>query len=190
MNKFIRNFNGFIKEEWSKNDPIPEITRLDKLGIILLGSPGIGKSTFIKEFIHPKNFNLKVFSTDDVSLVFTKNPKVYHPTASELNINRLLGFLKTGQGFIYDTTGTQIENITNIFKLSKEYGYTIIFIHLMGTFEMAKAGNLSRERNVPEDYLISSYKKQSSLMRYCNSLKPDNYYIVNRDSSGYAFSKV
>ena len=42
--KHIKEYNSFINEEWSKNEPIPEI--LDKpkgLAIFLLGAQGIGK---------------------------------------------------------------------------------------------------------------------------------------------------
>lgn len=155
-----------------------------------MGSPGIGKSTFIKEYIHPRNFNLKVFSTDDVSLTFTKDPNIYYPQSSDLNINKLFNFIKTGNGFIYDTTGNSKENITNIFNTSKSMGYTIIFIHLIGSLEMAKLGNKSRERNVDDDYLVKSLMIQNNLMKLYSKLNPDNYYIVKRiNSNKYSISK-
>jgi predicted PilT family ATPase len=47
----ILRFNQYILEEHSKNEPILEIRDTNKLGIILMGSPGIGKSTFIKNYI-------------------------------------------------------------------------------------------------------------------------------------------
>ena len=51
--KVINNFNSFVNEEHSKNDPIPEINRMqEKLGIILLGLPGSGKSTFASLVTH------------------------------------------------------------------------------------------------------------------------------------------
>ena len=77
--KHIKEYNSFINEEWSKNEPIPEI--LDKpkgLAIFLIGAPGIGKSYFVNKFIHTKNSNIKDFSTDDVSLLYTKDPNVYY----------------------------------------------------------------------------------------------------------------
>jgi GTPase SAR1 family protein len=50
--KLINNYQEFINEEYSKNDPIPEINRMkEKLGIVLLGLPGSGKSTFANKFI-------------------------------------------------------------------------------------------------------------------------------------------
>lgn len=90
----IKKFIEYISEEVSKNDPIPEINRIKNgIGIILLGTPGSGKSTFINNFILPKNSSFKKFSTDDVSLLYTKDPNKYHIGSSELNISMLLKFI-------------------------------------------------------------------------------------------------
>ena len=78
----IYNFVQFIKEN-SKNSPIPELYQSNKLGIIMLGLPGSGKSTFAREVILPINRNIKIFSTDDVSLKFTKDVKKYYTGACE-----------------------------------------------------------------------------------------------------------
>ena len=95
--KVINNFGSFISEEYSKNDPIPEINRMkEKLGIVLLGLPGSGKSTFANRFIVPHNSNIKTFSTDDVSYLFTKDKSDYYKGASELNITSLKHYMKSG----------------------------------------------------------------------------------------------
>ena len=74
----IKDYLSFINES-SKNDPIPELNRIqEKLGIVLLGIPGAGKSTFARKRILPFQKNIKTFSTDDVSLRFTKDPSKYH----------------------------------------------------------------------------------------------------------------
>jgi len=175
--------------EHSKNDPIPEITRNDKLGIILLGAPGIGKSTFAKNYILNKNQNIKIFSTDDVSLVFTKDPNRYKEGTSELNVRRLKLFIEYGKSFIYDTTGTQKDNITNITNLSKEHNYTILFIHLMGTKDLSLKQNKKRERNVDIDFINLAYENQFKNMKYFSELKPDSYYIVYNLDGKYKFMK-
>jgi len=54
----IKRYTEFVNEEWSKNDPIPELSKTEKLGIILLGAPGIGKSTFVNNFIIPRVRNI------------------------------------------------------------------------------------------------------------------------------------
>ena len=48
--------------EWSKNDPIPEITNNNgRLAIVLMGTPGVGKSFFTQNYIQHKNRNIKIF---------------------------------------------------------------------------------------------------------------------------------
>lgn len=184
---FIFDRNESITEN-SKNDPIPELNKKDKLGIILLGAPGMGKSTFVKTFI--RNQTIKTFSTDDVSLMFTKDPNVYHGGSSEINLNRLKGFMKTGQSFIYDTTGTQEENVRDIHNLAKFNGYTTIFIHVIGPLDTAIRQNQERDRQVPEDYIRHAYERQfGNMSKYSNELHPNAYYIVQNINGKYKFSK-
>lgn len=189
--KYISKYKDFlITEEWSKNDAIPELNTKSKLGIILLGPPGVGKSTFVKNFILPRNQNIKTFSTDDVSLMFTKNPNVYHKGSSELNINRLKKFMESGQSFIYDTTGTQEENVRNIHNAAKFNGYTTIFIHVIAPLDTSIRQNISRERQVSQDYIKIAYDRQfGNISRYSNELHPDAYYIVQNKEGRYKFSK-
>lgn len=187
--EFIYNFSDFILEEKSKNDPIPEISQ-KKLAIILIGAPGVGKSTFIKNFIFPRNRNIKSFSTDDVSLLYTKDPNIYYPKSSQLNIDRIKLFMKTGQSFIYDTTGTHEENIIDIHNKAKEFEYTIIYIHLIAPIDMSLKQNINRERNADEDYIRLAYEKQfSNMIKYSSELKPAAYYIVQNRGGKYKFSK-
>lgn len=180
----------FSINEWSKNDPIPELRLKNNLGIILLGAPGIGKSTFVNNFILPRNQNIKTFSTDDVSLRFSKDPNIYHKGSSELNLNRLLKFIETGQSFIYDTTGTKEKNIMEICDYVKENNYTLIFIHLVGPLDLSIKQNLNRTRRVPDDFIKTVYNKQfSKIGKYSRELNPDSYYIVQNKNGKYKFEK-
>lgn len=191
----IHSFSNFINEEFSKNDPIPEITRINnKLGIILLGAPGSGKSTFANNFIFPKNRNIKNFSTDDVSLMYTKDSKKYHQGASELNINRLIKYISSGNNFIYDTTGAQDKNVFNICKSAKENGYKIIFIQVIVDLNTSKSRNIQRGKNgghqVDEDYIDFVYSRQfKNISDYSKHLNPDNFYIIFNNTGKYKFYK-
>ena len=185
----IQKFYQFITEEVSKNDPIPEVLRYSNgLGIILLGTPGAGKSTFINNFIMPRNLKFKSFSTDDVSLMFTKDPQKYYQGSSDLNIERLLLFLKSGQNFIYDTTGAQDKNVFDIVKSSRKFGYKIIFIQVIVDIETAKRQNLQRNRTVDEHYIDFVYSRQHQNMKdYSKLLNPDNYYIIYNLEGKYKY---
>jgi predicted kinase len=148
----------------------------------------MGKSTFVKTFI--RNQTIKTFSTDDVSLMLTKDPNVYHKGSSEINLNRLKGFMKTGQSFIYDTTGTQEENVRDIHNMAKFNGYSTIFIHVIGPLDTAIRQNQERDRQVPEDYIKLAYERQfGNMSKYSNELHPNSYYIVQNINGKYKFSK-
>ena len=193
--KVINNFNGFINEEYSKNDPIPEINRKqDKLGIVLLGLPGSGKSTFAKKFIIPHNSNIKTFSTDDVSLRFSKDPNRYYPGASELNILALKSYMKSGQNFIYDTTGSNDKNVFDITKLAHQNGYSVMFILILIDIETAKIQNSKRGNIgghlVDDDYIDYVYSTQLRTTKdYVNYIKPDSFYVVLNKDGKYKYYK-
>lgn len=216
--KFIKEYNQFILEEVSKNEPIPELISKDRgLAVFLIGAPGIGKSYFVKNHIHTKNTNIRDFSTDDVSLLYTKDPNVYYrgtekeeggrtKNASELNLDRMVKFMETGQNFIYDTTGAGkeftdrgFEHIKEIFDEAKMNGYEIIFIHLLSTLQTSIEQDKLRDRHVNPHYIQWAYAKQQggevdgvkvegNIQRY-KSLNPDAYYLVTSIDQKYKFYK-
>ena len=216
--KFIKEYNQFILEEVSKNEPIPEIIGTNRgLAIFLIGAPGIGKSYFVKNHIHTKNRNIKDFSTDDVSILFTKDPNVYYTGrekeeggktkgASQLNLLRMEKFMETGQNFIYDTTGAGkeftdrgFEHIKEIYDKAKECGYKIVFIHLLSTLQTSIEQDKLRDRHVDTHYIEWAYAKQmggevdgqkieGNIQRY-KSLNPDAYYLVTSIDQKYKFYK-
>jgi predicted kinase len=216
--KFLKEYNQFILEEVSKNEPIPELIGTDRgLAIFLIGAPGIGKSYFVKNHIHTKNRNIKDFSTDDVSLLYTKDPNIYYKgreipeggrtkNASELNLDRMKKFMETGQNFIYDTTGSGkeftdrgFEHVKEIFDESKINGYKIIFIHLLSTLQTSIEQDKLRDRHVDPHYIQWAYAKQQggevdgikvdgNIQRY-KSLNPDAYYLVTSIDKKYKFYK-
>ena len=124
---YLSKYKDYMITEHSKNNPIPEINKMkEKLGIVLLGLPGSGKSTFAKNFIATHNQNIKKFSTDDVSYLFTKDKSKFHVGSSELNISSLKYYMKSGQNFIYDTTGSNDINIFEVTKDARNNGYKIM----------------------------------------------------------------
>jgi len=175
----ILKFEDFIFEEYNATDPIIELKDMSKLGIILLGVPGAGKSTFAKHHIHRE---MKKFSTDDVSLEFTGDPNKYYPKASEINLERLKDYIKTGKDFIYDTTGLNEQNVIGVYKEAKSKGYKVIFILILIDKSTAKMQNLRRARigghMAEEEYIEDVYKEQLRTTKNYLKLNPDAFYIA------------
>ena len=193
--KLINNYQGFINEEYSKNDPIPEINRMkEKLGIVLLGLPGSGKSTFASKFIVPHNQNIKTFSTDDVSYMFTKDKSKYHKGSSELNITSLKSYIRSGQNFIYDTTGSNDIGVFEITRDAHKYGYKIVFILILIDVDTAKAQNRKRGmtggHTADDEYIDHVYSTQLQTTKsYLKYVKPDAFYVVLNKSGNYKYYK-
>jgi predicted ABC-type ATPase len=193
--KVINNFGNFINEEYSKNDPIPEINRMqEKLGIVLLGLPGSGKSTFAKRFIVPHNPNIKTFSTDDVSYLFTKDKSKFHVGSSELNIKSLKSYMKSGNNFIYDTTGSNDINVFEVTRDAHKLGYKIIFILILIDIDTAKSQNKKRGMTgghlVDDEYIDYVYSTQlQTTKNYLKYIKPDNFYVVLNKEGNYKYYK-
>ena len=175
----ILKFEDFIFEEYNATDPIIELKDTGKLGIILLGVPGAGKSTFAKHHIHRE---MKKFSTDDVSLEFTGDPNKYYPKASEINLERLKDYMKSGKDFIYDTTGIHEQNVVNVYKEAKSKGYKVIFILILIDKSTAKMQNIRRGRigghMAEEEYIEDVYKEQLRTTKNYLKLNPDAFYIA------------
>jgi predicted kinase len=189
--KYLKVFKSYIvNEEVSKNDPIQELNFNEKIGIVLLGTSGVGKSTFAENFIKHRRRDIKIFSTDDVSLTRTKNPNLYKKGSSELNLKKLESYINVGKGsFIYDTTGVQKVNISSVTKHAHNNGYQVIFIHLIGSLDMSLRQNIQRDRNVPEDFIKHAYDEQFKNMKYFSELNPESYYIIYNIDGKYKFMK-
>jgi predicted ABC-type ATPase len=181
--KHILPYIEFITEEENSSNPIPELEYDGKLGIILLGLPGAGKSTFAKNHIKA---DIKKFSTDDVSLEFTGDPKKHYPDASRINMGRLISSINRGEDFIYDTTGINEENVKKVYEESKSSGYKVIFILVLIDKGTAKMQNIRRSKiggHMADEWFIEDvYKEQLRTTKQYLKLKPDGFYIAHSKS--------
>jgi predicted ABC-type ATPase len=189
----IFNFDMFFVNEVSKNTPIPELFNNEKMGIILLGIPGSGKSTFARNFVSKYQKNIKSFSTDDVSFKFTKDKSKYYTGSSKINVDYLNNYMKSGQNFIYDTTGSNDKAVFDVFKSAKDLGYKVIFILILVDLQSAKNQNKSRYlsggHGADLDYIEFVYSKQLKTTKDFINLKPDAFYMVNNIDGKYKFFK-
>jgi predicted ABC-type ATPase len=192
---YLSKYKDYIITEHSKNNPIPEINKMkEKLGIVLLGLPGSGKSTFAKNFIATHNQNIKKFSTDDVSYLFTKDKSKFHVGSSELNISSLKYYMKSGQNFIYDTTGSNDINIFEVTKDARNNGYKIMFILILIDVDTAKSQNKKRAITgghlADDEYIDNVYSNQLQTTKsYLKYIKPDSFYVVLNKDGNYKYYK-
>lgn len=188
--KHLKTFETYLIKEYSKNDPISELSVSTKpLAVFLMGSPAAGKSTFIKNFITTRKRDIKTFSSDDISLMFSKDPNVRHRGSGELNLKRIDIFMETGQSFIYDTTPTYSIEKVDVVKKAKENGYDVIFIALVVPLDVALRRNKERDRQTSEDFLKHSYKTIWKNIEMHKELNPDSFYVVTSLDNGYTFYK-
>lgn len=188
--KYLKPYNSI--NELSKNNPIQELSAKNKLGVILLGLPGAGKSTFARQVIEPHLKNSKTFSTDSISLMFSKDPNKFHPGSDDLNIRKLLYYIKTGQNFIYDSTGANEEAIYRVNKEAVDNGYKIIFILILIDKGTSKLQNKMRHsmggHKADDDYIDYVYNTQNQTTKnYLKYLKPNNFYIVLNKNGKYKY---
>lgn len=145
-------------------------------------------STFIKNYIQTRK-NIKAFSSDDISLMFTKDPNVRHRGSGELNIKRIDIFMETGQSFIYDTTPTYSEDKVDLITKAKEYGYKIVFVALITPLEVALKRNKERDRQSSEEFLKHTYGNIWNKLSQHKDLKPDSFYVITDLNNKYTFYK-
>lgn len=193
--------------EWSKNEPIPEL-RDKNLFVILLGSPGSGKSYFTKNFLNKYN-DFKVFDPDSIN--FKRNLHGINPEKEKLspkdankhisfNTGLVYQYLKNAlttkdnkEAFVYDTTGSNINNIKEVSFLAKELGYTVVIILIHRDLETAKSSTISRQkiegREVDLNYLEEVYDKLRKNWKLYSEFT-DSYYIVDSYDNAYHFWKL
>ena len=146
-------------------------------------------STFIKNFIHTKK-GIKSFSSDDVSLLFTKDANIRYRGSGELNLRRIDIFMKSGQSFIYDTTPSYSDDKVDLIKKAREHGYKIMYIALITPLDIALKRN--KERNTAQstqDFLKYTYDTIWDKLNQYRELNPDIFYIITDLDNQYTFYK-
>lgn len=174
--------------EYSKNDPVPEITReKNKLAIFLIGGPGSGKSTFYKNFILSRNSDIKYINSDDISTLYTKDEKEYYSKTKSITYGFTKNFMNTNNSFVLDCTGKNMADVSTVIHYAATKKYKIIFIHMLASLNKSIEGNMSRNRNVPEDILKDAYAVTQKLIIFYEQFNPDKYYLVVNLWDKYVF---
>lgn len=186
--------NKNIILERSKNDPIPEITKhKNGLCVIMLGPPGAGKSTFIKDFIKVKNTFITV-DPDEIAKRYKKLTGLkYTSDIEKYAIIKVFSILnrKEKENVIFDIVGGDDTKIQKIISEAIENNYKIIFIHLSAEFEVLEDRILKRDRKIDYEYFLDAVRKLINFNKeYYDKYKPDEYYYIDTGkSNNYKFFK-
>jgi predicted ABC-type ATPase len=126
--------------------------------------------------------------------MFTKDKSKFHKGSSELNITSLKHYMKSGQNFIYDTTGSNDIGVFEVTKDAHKYGYKIMFILILIDIETAKIQNKKRGmtggHTADDDYIDYVYSNQLQTTRnYLKYVKPDAFYVVLNKDGNYKYYK-
>lgn len=190
--------------ENSKNTPIIEILQKSKLCIFLLGSPGSGKSTFIKEKIQSLNNTFSIVSTDEISNIYNRSSGLnvlnHFKGSSKKTKKRIEALLESGVNFIYDTTGLNFDKVLPLYEESLKRGYTPIIIQLLVprkvSMERVKLRNQVGTQSLVKTEYVDKYlnKTESIIKNYIKELKYINqdfkYYLVVNIADELSYYKI
>lgn len=207
---FIFNEKGRgLDVELRVGTPIPELKLKNKIAIFMLGPPASGKSTFVKKVILPINDNFKQINSDDISMIVQKwkeeggkkdfittfNPARQSTTKTHAYI---LQMIKSGNNFIYDTTGQSFDTVNEFSNIARNNNYKCIFIHVLVDLKTAIERNSIRLKKntqppVDIDYIKVSHKGVVSLIKkYIENIdwEKDSYYVVTTKDFELNFYKI
>jgi predicted kinase len=152
-----------------------------KKAIIMAGGAGAGKSTFVKQIRSDlKNQGWIELNAD--KYVEDKDSPMYNNLAKasiQIDKKDLPDTIQSGKNFLYDTTGTNVERITNI----KDSGYNIMMVMVYTNPIVSFLRNFSRERKVPTVGVLSSWNNVYKNIDTYKKMFGDNFYLVETGMS-------
>ena len=157
----------------------------------LAGGPGSGKS-----FVTASAFSgtgLKLVNSDNA---FERNLKkaglsmkmpdeeeyfrnIIRQRAKTTAITQLDTYIKGRLGLVIDSTGRDYDVIARNASMLKQLGYDCYMVFVNTSLEVAKQRNKERERRLPEDILVKSWKDVQKNLGAFQSLFGSNFVIVD-----------
>lgn len=181
------NYNTLTNNIWNnvtKHKPMPVVP----IAIFMMGLPGSGKSTVIKDFVESNlNMIMKDFIHIDPDIFMRRHeqydddhPEEFNKFGVILSSKILKLVFEHKFNFVYYGTGKNYSQyITNINK-AKSKGFRTILIHVDVSKEVAKRRARSRKRKVPSKVInnINNALKNKHLKskKYKNK---NNYEILS-----------
>ena len=161
----------------------------------LAGGPGSGKSYVVRKTTG--GTGLKVVNSDDAFEKLLKDaglslkmpadeaePRdVVRGKAKELTSKSKGNYLDGRLGLVIDGTGRDYDKVSKEKKQLENIGYDCYMIFVNTSLDVALERNIERERSVPEDIVIKSWKDVQSNIGKFNNLFKSGMIIVDNNKA-------
>jgi len=146
-----------------------------KIGLLVCGPSGVGKSSHISEMLSHSGSNFLVIDPDKL--------EGSHSEQSKTAYQNVLDAIETGQNFVYPATCGGIRLVTNILHRMKDKNYktvvAIVYTSLPVALERIKKRT---HQPVPDDVVEDLHKFfKSKAERYMKIPEIDELYLYNNE---------
>ena len=161
----------------------------------LAGGPGSGKSFVVRATTG--GTGLQIVNSDDAFERYLKNAglsqkmpetekeprEVERKRAKRVTKARQEGYLEGRLGLIIDGTGKDYEKIAKQSNELKQLGYDTHMIFVNTSLDVALERNAKRDRSVPEDIAVRSWKAvQSNIGKFSQHFRQNFVVVDNNDA--------
>ena len=161
----------------------------------LAGGPGSGKSFVVRATTG--GTGLQIINSDDAFERYLKNAglsqkmpetekeprEVERKRAKRVTKARQEGYLEGRLGLIIDGTGKDYEKIAKQSNELKQLGYDTHMIFVNTSLDVALERNAKRDRSVPEDIAVRSWKAvQSNIGKFSQHFRQNFVVVDNNDA--------
>ena len=162
----------------------------------LAGGPGSGKSFVVRATTG--GTGLQIVNSDDAFERYLKNAglsqkmpetekeprEVERKRAKRVTKARQEGYLEGRLGLIIDGTGKDYEKIAKQSNELKQLGYDTHMIFVNTSLDVALERNAKRDRSVPEDIAVRSWKAvQSNIGKFSQHFRQNFIVVDNNDAN-------
>ena len=172
--------------------------------VFLMGGPGSGKSTVVKE-LGLTALGLKIVNTDkafetglkkaglglDLRNMDAELRDPIRARAKEITAKNMSAYIRGRLGMIFDTTGAKASKIKNYKKLLDNAGYDYKMVFVNTSLEFAQARNDERARKLPKEVVEKDWNASQKNVAGFKKLFGKNFVeIVNDDDHAALKKKV
>lgn len=130
---------------------------------LMIGLPGIGKTTFIKDrlgikkeiiVISPDNERFALFDYEKTGIDFVpeRENEVW-----KIVFDKLIKATLTAKDIVFDATNLKVKRRNKILSKIAHTHYTIYYIYFQANLQLALKRNSERKRKVPVEIIIEKY---------------------------------